>query len=146
MAAHKGVRLITATIDSVATTGKLVGATVIKGASVEVDKIAAYGDSHYTSVPRSVASWSQFTFTILDEDGTNAWKSKVGKVVAVTVQGSYGDGKGSDTAASAISCDMAILSAEPGGEMTVDGEQKSTIVVTAVPHAPEAAPAQGGNT
>lgn len=139
MATHKGLRSITLSIGGTAQTSKLVSATPLQGASVEVDKIAAYGDTHYTSVPRSVKSWNEFSFTILDEDGSNALLAQVGAVVAIVIGQSYGSGSGTDSAGSGVSCNMVITNVAPGGDISIDGETRSTIVITAVPHTEPAA-------
>ena len=139
MATHKGLRSITLTIGGTAQTAKLVSATPLQGASVEVDKIAAYGDTHYTSVPRKVKSWDEFTFTLLDEDGSNPVLAQVGDVATIAIGQSYGSGDGADSAGSGVSCKMVIQHVGPGGEVNIDGEQRSTVVITAVPHTEPAA-------
>lgn len=138
MAAKKGVRLITLTLDGTARTGKLAGATVYKGTTADSDKIASFDDPAFTTIPRPVKSYSEFKFTLIDEGDISGVADLSGKVVAVTVSTTYGDGKTDDSAVS-VACDMAITGVEPGDAITVDGSRQSTVVVTAVPHC---APAQ----
>ena len=138
--ARKTVRDLSVTLGSV--TGlALAGAPAWSGgATVEGDKIAAYGDPGYTTVPRNVKSYPEATFTFIDEgDGkAAACEALVGTVVAVAFSTKYGDGKSADTT-SAASVDMAILECVPGDETEVDGDRKATFQVKAVRHAPSAA-------
>ena len=110
------------------------------GASVEGDKIAAYGDTGFTTVPRNVKSYPEAEFTFIDEgDGkAAAVEALVGTVVTVAFTSLYGDGKATDTTVS-DSVDMAILSCEPGDSVDVGGDRKATFSVKAVRHAPPAA-------
>ena len=144
--ARKAVRNISVSIGSV--TGlALAGAPAWSGgASVEGDKIAAYGDTGFTTVPRNVKSYPEATFTFIDEgDGkADSCESLVGTVVAVSFSTKYGDGKATDTTVPKT-LDMAILSCEPGGEVEVDGDRKATFVVKAVRHAPEPASSSSSN-
>ena len=133
--AQKAVRTITVSLGSQALTGKLFSATVYKGGSVEVDHIAAFGDSEFTNVPRNVKQQSEFTFTILDDGTLASLYNLTGTVATVSLAVTYGDGKTDGTPVSS-SMDMAISSVEAGGEISVDGDRKSTIVVKATPHAP----------
>ena len=86
--ARKAVKTIT--ISGIS--GPVVSATVYKGESVELDKIAAFGDAHFTSVPRSVKSYGEFRFTILDEGNASGLTALVGTVVNVSVSTQYSDG------------------------------------------------------
>ena len=117
------------------------------GASVEGDKVAAYGDTGFTTVPRNVKSYPEATFTFIDEGDNKAaaCEALVGTVVSVTISSKYGDGKATDTTVSKT-LNMAILSCEPGGEVEVDGDRKATFVVKAVRHAPDAASSSSSST
>lgn len=118
--------------------GKLLDLTHFPGESAEVDKIAAYGDTHFTTVPRPVKSYEQFQFTILNEGAQSGLVDLVGTVVPVTVTETFGDGKETDTTVTIGPKDMVIESVVAGGTVAVDGDRKATIVVTATPHAPAA--------
>ncbi len=138
--ARKAVRDISVTLGAVSGLA-LAGAPAWGGgASVEGDKIAAYGDAGFTTVPRNVKSYPEATLTFIDEgDGkADSCEALVGTVVSVSFASKYGDGKGADTQVNKT-LDMAILSCEPGGEVEVDGDRKATFVVKAVRHAPAAA-------
>ncbi len=135
--ARKAVREISVALGDVSGLA-LAGAPAWSGgATVEGDKIAAYGDAGFTTVPRNVKSYPEATFTFIDEgDGKAALcEALVGTVVTVTFSTKYGDGKSTDTT-SAASVDMAILECVPGGETEVDGDHKATFTVKAVRHAP----------
>lgn len=137
---NKAVKTITVS----GVTGKLISATPFKGREVESDEIAAFGDTEFSTVPRPVAKFSQFKFVVLDEGGQSALSALAGTSAAVSVSVTYWDGKTTDSAVTAFSGDMVILSAVPGGEIEVDGSRRATIEVTAVPQA--AAAAQSSNT
>ena len=140
--ARKAIRDISVTIGSVTGLGLASAPQWSGGSSVEGDKIAAMGDSGYTTVPRPVKSYPEATFTFLDEgDGkATAVEALVGTVVSVVLTSNYGDGKATPTTQTAT-LDMAILSCEPGNDVAVDGDRKATFVVKAVRHAPAAAAA-----
>lgn len=148
--ARKAVRSISVSIGSVTGLALASAPAWSGGASVEGDKIAAYGDPGFTTVPRNVKSYPEAEFTFIDEgDGKGtAVEALVGTVATVAFTSLYGDGKATDTTVSA-SIDMAILSCEPGGSVDVDGDRKATFVVKAVRHTPPApassnpAPASG---
>ena len=114
--ARKAVRNISVSIGSVTGLALASAPAWAGGSSVEGDKIAAYGDTGFTTVPRNVKSYPEAEFSFIDE----------------------GDGKATDTTVSA-SVDMAILSCEPGDSIDVDGDRKATFTVKAVRHAPPAA-------
>lgn len=142
---HKAVRTITVEAvvgsDTITFEGRLLGSTIYPGSSVEIDKIAAYGDPAYSNIPRSVKSYDEFSFTVLDEGTSGNLEEKLsGKVATVTIQVTFDDGKTAGTPSTAASRDMTISHVGPGGEMSVDGDQKATIVITAVPHGPVPAP------
>lgn len=118
----------------------LIGAPAFHGgATVETDKIAAYGDNAFTTVPRNVKSFPETTLTFLDEgDGkADACAALVGTVAAVKVNASYGDGKNA-ISENISNYDAAILEVVPAGEITVDGERKSAFTVKTVRHGPTA--------
>lgn len=117
------------------------------GSSVEGDKIAAYGDTAFTTIPRPVKSYPEATFTFIDEgDGkAAACEALVGTVVSVTIASIYGDGKAADSTQSAT-LDMVILECVPGDAINVDGDRKATFTVKAVRHAPTVAAAQTQST
>lgn len=144
--ARKGIRDISVTIGSVSGLGLASAPQWSGGSSVEGDKIAAMGDSGYTTVPRPVKSYPEATFTFLDEgDGkASAIEALVGTVVSVVLTSNYSDGKATPTTQTAT-LDMAILSCEPGNDVAVDGDRKATFVVKAVRHAPAAAAAQSNS-
>lgn len=114
------------------------------GVTVDTDPIAAYGDDAFTNVPRPVKSYSEATFTFIDEgDGkNNSVAALVGSVVSVVLTSTYWDGKTTGSPV-ALTQDMAVKSCEPGEEVAVDGERKSTFKVVVVKHAPTAAQSQG---
>lgn len=128
---NKAVKTIT--ISGV--TGKLISATPYKGREVEVDEIAAFGDTEFSTVPRPVAKFSQFKFVILDEGGESGLAALAGTSTAVTVSVTFWDGKTSGSAATVFTGDMVIQSVVPGGDIEVDGSRRSTIEVTAIPQA-----------
>lgn len=132
------------TISVSGVTGKLISATPYKGREVEVDEIAAYGDTEFSTVPRPVAKFSQFKFVILDEGGQSALAALAGTSAAVTVSVTFWDGKTTASAATVFTGDMVIQSVVPGGDIEVDGSRRATIEVTATPQA--AAAAQSSNT
>lgn len=135
--AQKAVRTITVTIGSKSLSGRLASATVFKGGSVEVDQIASFDDPEFTTVPRPIKKPHEFKFTVID-DGTQADLYDLnGTVAAVTIAVTYGDGK-TDGSPVSSTRDMAIHDVAPGGDIAVDGDRKSTIVITATPHAPAA--------
>ena len=135
--ARKAIRSISVTLGGVSGLALASAPAWGGGASVESDKIAAYGDAGFTTVPRPVKSYPEATFTFIDEgDGKAAsCEALVGTVVTVTLASIYGDGKSADTTQSA-SLDMAILECVPGGEIDVDGDRKATFTVKAVRHSP----------
>lgn len=145
--ARKGIRDISVTLGGVSGLALAAAPTWGGGSSVEGDKIAAYGDTGFTTVPRTVKSYPEATFTFINEgDGkATSCEALVGTVVSVTIASKYGDGKAADTTHS-NTLDMVILSCEPGGEVPVDGERKDTFVVKAVRHAPAASSSSSGSS
>ena len=147
---RKAVQSITVSLGSVSGLA-LAGAPAWGGgSSVESDKIAAFGDDGFTTVPRPVKSYPEITFTFIDEgDGkADSCDALSGTVVSCTVAASYGDGKTTATTQTKT-FDVAVLEVHPGGETTVDGERKATFTVKCVRHAPAAAAApsnSGTNT
>ena len=135
--AQKAVRTITVTLGSTSLSGRLARATVYKGGSVDVDHIASFDDLEFTNIPRPVKQQSDFTFTVLDDGTLEGLYDMAGTVAAVTIAVTYGDGKANAAPVSSTR-DMAIHNVVPGGEIAVDGDRKSTIVITATPHAPAA--------
>lgn len=125
------------------TNAAIVGATTSPGESVEVDRIAAYGDEGYTSVPRRVKTYSDLTVTILDEGGASSTLPSAGSVVPVTVTWGFNSGMEPSDTTRVFVRDCVVASVEPGGEATVDGERKATVAVTLTPHAPPAAQQNG---
>ena len=144
--ARKAVRNISVSIGSVSGLALASAPAWSGGASVEGDKIAAYGDPGFTTVPRNVKSYPEAEFSFIDEgDGkAAAVEALVGTVATVAFASLYGDGKATDTTVSA-SVDMAILSCEPGDSIDVDGDRKATFTVKAVRHAPAAASSSSSN-
>ena len=142
--ARKAIKSISVTIGSGSGLALAAAPSWGGGVSVESDKIAAYGDDAFTTVPRPVKSYSEATFTFIDEgDGkSDAVAALVGTVASVILSSTYWDGKTTDSAVS-LTKDFAITSCEPGGETEIDGEHKATFVVKAVRHAPDAAPSSG---
>lgn len=123
------------TISVSGVTGKLISATPYKGREAEVDEIAAFGDTEFSTVPRPVAKFSQFKFVILDEGAQSALAALAGTSTAVTVSATFWDGKTSGSVATVFTGDMVIQSVVPGGDIEVDGSRRSTIEVTAIPQA-----------
>ena len=138
--ARKAIKSISVTIGAVSGLALASAPAWGGGVSVESDKVAAYGDDAFTTIPRPVKSYSEATFTFIDEgDGKNdSVAALVGTVATVTISSTFWDGKTTDSAVS-LTQDMAITSCEPGGETEIDGERKATFVVKAVKHAPAAA-------
>ena len=134
---RKAISSISVTLGSVSGLALASAPQWLAGSSVEGDKIAAFGDDGFTTVPRPVKSYPEAEFTFIDEgDGKAASvEALVCTVVSVSITSSYGDGK-TAASVSADSVDMAILSCDPGGAIAVDGERKATFVVKAVKHAP----------
>lgn len=143
---RKAIDSITVALGSVTGLALASAPQWLGGSSVDGDKIAAFDDPAFTTVPRPVKSYPEAEFTFLDEgDGkAAACEALVGTVVTVAITSKYGDGK-TAASGSAVSLDMAILSCEPGGAIAVDGERKATFVVKAVKHAP-ATPSQSSGT
>jgi len=135
--AQKAVRTITVTIGSKSLSGRLAESTVYKGGSVEVDHIASFDDPEFTTIPRPVKQPHAFKFTVIDDGTLEDLYDLNGTVAAVTIAVTYGDGK-TDGSAVSKTRDMAIHDVAPGGDIAVDGDRKSTIVITATPHAPAA--------
>lgn len=137
---RKAVRNISVSIGSVTGLALASAPAWSGGSSVEGDKIAAFNDPGFTTVPRPVKSYPEAEFTFIDGgDGkADAVDALVGTVATVAFSSLYGDGKSTDTTVSA-SFDMAILSCEPGDSVDVDGDRKATFKVKAVRHAPPAA-------
>ena len=137
--AQKAVRHISVTAGSQSFDGRLASSTVYPGATGEVDEIIAFGDPEPTQVPRPYRKPTQFRFTVIDDGTLDGLYAIVNTVVSVSVRTTYHDGKtaGSATGGGKRSRDMVLLSAVPG-EVTVDGDRKSTVVLTCVPHAPTA--------
>ncbi len=132
--AQKAVRTISVTVGGQSSAGRLASATVYKGSTCESDKIAAFDDPYFTTVPRPVASWDEFSFTIIDDGTLGGLEAAIrGKVVAVTIQTVYGDGKTAPAAVSQ-SMDMAVTGCSAGDAISVDGARKSTVVIKATPH------------
>lgn len=142
---RKTIDTITISLGSVTGLALASAPQWLAGSSVELDKIAAYGDAAFTSVPRSVKSYPEAEFTFIDEgDGkADSAEALVGTVVTVSITSKYGDGKATSTG-TAKSFDMAIQSCEPGGPVSVDGERKATFVVKATRHAPPSASSGSG--
>lgn len=142
---RKAVQSITVSLGSVSGLALASAPAWGAGSSVESDKIVAYGDDGFTTVPRPVKSYPEMTFTFIDEgDGkADACDALTGTVVSCTIAGSYGDGKTMATTLSKT-FDVAVLEVAPGGEISVDGERKATFTVKVVRHAPPAA--QSSNT
>ena len=145
--ARKTVKTIGVTIGSVSDLALASAPAWGSGVAVETDAVAAYNDDAFTNVPRPVKSFKEATFTFIDEgDGKNdSVAALVGTVVSVVLSSTYWDGKTTGSPV-ALTQDMAIKSCEPGEEVEVDGERKSTFVVVAVKHAPAAAAAAAQNT
>ncbi len=144
---RKTVQSITVSLGSVSGLA-LAGAPAWGGgSSVESDKIAAFGDDGFTTVPRPVKSYPEMTFTFIDEgDGkADSCDALSGTVVSCTVAASYGDGKTTATTQTKT-FDVAVLEVAPGGDVAVDGDRKATFTVKVVRHAPPAAAASNGQS
>ena len=142
--ARKGIASITISGTGF-TNAAVVGATSNTGESVELDKIAAYGDTRYTSVPRRVKTYSNITVTILDEGGASSTLPAVGTIVSATITWAFNSGAEQTDTSRSITRDCVVASVEPGGEVTVDGDRKATVSVTLTPHAPPATTGNGEN-
>lgn len=100
------------------------------GESAEVDTLAAFGDASYTNVVRDIVSYGELTLTCIDEGAAIAVHP--GTVVEVTLTVTFGDGDAVDVDRAATK-DMNIISVEPGGDISVDGDRKATIVIKMIP-------------
>lgn len=146
---RKAITEITVSLGSVSGLALAAAPSWGGGSSVEADKIAAYGDPGFTSVPRAVKSYPEMTLTFLDQgDGkATACEALVGTVVSCSITPKFGDGK--TTAANstdATTFDVTVLDAAPGGDVAVDGERKATFTVKVVRHAPPAPAATNGQS
>lgn len=137
--ARKAITEITVSLGSVSGLLLASAPSWAGGSSVGSDKIAAYGDAGFTTVPRTVKSYPELTFTFLDQgDGkATACEALVGTVVSCTVTPKFGDGK--TTAANstdATTFDVVVLDVAAGGDVAVDGDRKASFTVKCVRHAP----------
>lgn len=107
----------------------LVSATPFPPASREVDTIAAFGDSVATNVPRPLVTVGEMTITFLDEG--QAFADIAAGVVSISVKTSFWDG--TTTAERTVSRNVSVKSVAPGGDVSVDGERKATVVLTVQP-------------
>ena len=145
---RKAITEITVALGSVSGLALAAAPSWGGGSSVEADKIAAYGDTGYTSVPRPVKSYPELTFTFLDQgDGkATACEALIGTVVSCSITPKFGDGKTAATnSADATTYDVAVLDVQPGGEVAVDGDRKATFTVKVVRHAPPASSSSSSN-
>ena len=127
---RKSVKTISITSGSGLTiTAGLVSATPFAPASREVDTIAAFADPVSTNVPRPLVNMGEMTLTFLDEG--QGFADIASLSVTLSMSTTYHDG--SATKARAVSRDVAVKSVVPGGDISVDGERKSTVVVTVQP-------------
>lgn len=136
MACRKGLK--TCTVSGIGTALPITGITVANGQNVDVDEIAAYGDSEYTSVPRQIKHNSDLTVTCLNETGVvdASYYALIGTVQAVTITYTMSDGK-VDAADTSLTHDFVIMGIE-GSEIEVDGDRKTTIEITIRKHGPTA--------
>ncbi len=107
----------------------LVSATPFPPASREVDSIAAYEDPVATNVPRPLVTVGEMKLTFLDEG--QAFADIAAGVVTLSLTTDYWDG--TTTVSRTVSRDVSVKSVAPGGEVAVDGERKSTVVLTIQP-------------
>ena len=107
----------------------LVSATPFPPATREVDSIAAFDDPVATNVPRPLVTVGEMALTFLDEG--QAFADIAAGVVTLSLKTAYWDG--STTAERTVTRDVSVKSVAPGGEVSVDGERKATVVVTVQP-------------
>lgn len=124
MAIRKGLKTVTVTGTSL----PIVGFSTGVGETVETDDIAAYGDAHFTTVPRSVAGYNDLTVTCLNE-GSEA-DVVIGSVADWTFAMTFHDGDGTETKSVSKKCVCVNIE---HGEVEVDGERKATITYTLHP-------------
>lgn len=127
---RKGVKTITITSGSGLTvTAGLVSATPFPPASREADSISAFDDPVATNVPRPLVTVGEMTLTFLDEG--QAFADITAGVVSLSLKTAYWDG--STTAERTVSRSVFVKNVAPGGEVSVDGERKATVVLTVQP-------------
>ena len=127
---RKSIKTIGITTGSGLTiTAGLVSATPFAPASREVDTSAAYEDPVSTNVPRPLVNMGEMTLTFLDEG--QAFADIASLVVTLAMAVTYHDGTA--TKVRTVSRDVGVKSVVPGGDVSVDGERKSTVVVTVQP-------------
>lgn len=144
---RKAVQSITVSLGSVSGLALASAPAWGAGSSVDSDKIAAFGDPGFTTVPRTAKSYPEITLTFLDEgDGkADACDALTGTVVSCSITGSYGDGKATPTAL-AKTFDVAVLEVAPGDDIDVNGDRKATFKVKVVRHAPPTGQSQSSGT
>ena len=141
---RKAVKTISISGQGFTASAGLVSATPFAPATRETDTISAYGDPVSTNVPRPLVNMGEMTLTFLDEG--QAFADITNLVVTLTMTDTYHDG--STEATRTVSRDVAVKGVAPGGDIQVDGERKSTVVVTIQPIGGttlEAAAVEGGN-
>lgn len=107
----------------------LVSALPFPPSSREVDSIAAFGDPVATNVPRPLVTVGEMPLTFLDEG--QAFADITAGVVTLSLKTIYWDG--STTAERTVTKDVSVKSVAPGGEVSVEGERKATVIVTVQP-------------
>lgn len=130
MAATLNPRKVVKTISVNGISGGIVGASPFAPKTAESDAAAAYEDEVETNVIRPLTKVGEFNVTVLDEG--QAFATVAGTVATVTLSVSYWDGTTTVTRSSGdIACN--VKSVAPGGEVQVQGDRKSTIVITLEP-------------
>lgn len=120
------------TLRTVSMTGitlPLISAELLPGETVEVDNVAAFGDSAFSNIGRGIKQHSDISLTCLDEGvalGINA-----GDVIDLVLSETFSDG--TSEATRSLSEKVTISSVEPGESVAVDGERKATINITVIP-------------
>ena len=128
--ARKDVKNMTITAGTgLSITAGLVSATPFPPASREVDTIAAFNDPVSTNVPRPLVNLGEMNLTFLDEG--QAFADIAAGVVSLSLQTAYHDG--TNTVTRTVTRSVSVKSVAPGGEVSVDGERKATVVVTIQP-------------
>lgn len=121
------VRKAVKTITVGGITGGIVSASPFHPITAETDTIAAYGDEVSTNVPRALANLGEITVTVLDEG--QAFSTLASQVVTASLAVTYHDGTNAVTRTLAEQ-PCVVKGVAPGGEVAVDGERRSTIVLT----------------
>ena len=121
-------RVKTITISGIS--GGIVSASPFPPKTSESDAIAAYEDEVETNVGRPLTKVGEFNVTVLDEG--QAFASVAGTSATVTVSVSYWDGTTTVTRSLGETV-CNVKGVAPGNDVDVQGERKSTIVITLEP-------------